>query len=180
MYIIQLEEGIYLRAFRDFDEDAPSTQEIKHAEMHLFHSRAVGRLAAIRKLYPNLVFENANIMWYDGDSGELSDTNVNAVKITWQERELISYFMNRTYEELELDFNTLMVIVEKIEEIDDSCYWVNINGMQCDISMAVNHNIPEDNFKIANFNSENSKSKLESVCKAVLEFINWHNRSKQS
>lgn len=76
----------------------------------------------------------------------------------------------------------LMPVVEKIEEIHDSnpIVYVVINGYGCEISYMVNHNWPEDRDVIVDMGYPEAQSKIESVWKAVVKFIEKHNEYTSS
>ena len=71
----------------------------------------------------------------------------------------------------------LMPVIEKIENIDNgSCViFVEIINSSCCISHMINHNWPNDKAIISEYNLSNSKSKLEAVYNAIVDFITWYN-----
>lgn len=76
----------------------------------------------------------------------------------------------------------LMPVVEKIEQIGEDLpiVYVVINGYGCEISYMINHNWPEDRDVIADVGYPEAQSKIESVWKAVVKFIEKHNEYSSS
>lgn len=116
--------------------------------------------------------------------------------MTLEEAKLVDKFMGEDYscsfDEYTNydDWNNLMQVVEKIEEVSfDSIesdyvpytknpFTVNFNYMYAKITV-------DNDFKLENihkagivFNEYNEESKLIACQKAILEFINWYNNQK--
>lgn len=101
----------------------------------------------------------------------MKDIQAGAVTATEEERILVSQFMDLDYP-IEIDWNRLMPVVEKIEnkgykfDIIGSYHMgrrhkIRINGVgKGDASIEIN---------------DEGKTKIEAVCIAVVQFIQWHN-----
>lgn len=88
---------------------------------------------------------------------------IQLIKISEEERQLLSTFYGEDLGN-EIDFNRLMPVVEKIEAIDNDDLIIEIRFRLCHIEY--------DEFGIRNFVGE---TKIQSVYKAVVEFIKWYN-----
>lgn len=71
------------------------------------------------------------------------------------------------------DWNWLMLVVEKIEEIEDkngyNIFWVKIDGVCCEIQQADSLDIIVE---------ADCETKIESVFLACVKFIKWYNQNK--
>lgn len=74
----------------------------------------------------------------------------------------------------DVSWDWLMPVVEKIEDLE-GIYFVELIGRHCCISTMINHNWPEDKSIISEYDSFNTKSKLEATYKAVVDFIIAYN-----
>ncbi len=77
-----------------------------------------------------------------------------------------------------LSYDWIMPVIEKIDEgFKDTLVFTEIIGNSCEISLMINHNWPEDKDTLAKYNLSNtpSKTKIESIYLAVVEYINWYN-----
>jgi hypothetical protein len=78
-----------------------------------------------------------------------------------------------SYKRYDLDWNSIMPVVEKIEDSYKLCF-LNISGKECNIIIHSEDGINEPLFEWC----ENNSSKIDAVWIVVIEFIKWHN-SKQ-
>ena len=103
---------------------------------------------------------------------------IQKLKISEGNRILISSFMNEEYP-IEIDFNLLIPVVEKIESLSHPKYKdrfrVKIIDKGCQIDIGTNTQGVEGTF--FKYNSlENGK--LISTYEIILQFIKWYNENK--
>ena len=93
--------------------------------------------------------------------------DVSKIKITEQDRILVSKFMGEDYPE-EIDFNWLMPMIEKIESLD--------NVYQVQLNIGSNVTISSD----AENDFVNYGNGILPAWETVVEFIQWYNNQKDS
>lgn len=77
-----------------------------------------------------------------------------------------------------LSWSLLMPVVEKIEGMGAMLeYWVEMCGVRCTIYEIDNFH-SNNRTLITEFNSEDSRSKIENVWFAIVEFLKWHKKNR--
>ena len=102
---------------------------------------------------------------------------IQRIIISEEESKLVSDFCGE-YIGLEIDFNRLMPVVEKIEATENKegfcSYAVDIESLECtikDYGKADSH----ESF----ISYQEGESKILCVYEAIIEFINFHNKNKE-
>jgi len=79
----------------------------------------------------------------------------------------------------ELEFHTnwewIMKVFDKIEEVHDNEYFVEICGCRVEISYMINHNWPHDKGVVCEFHSKHSHDKKTNAYSAIVSFVNYYN-----
>jgi hypothetical protein len=95
---------------------------------------------------------------------------IQTIKVSEDDRTIVSLFMNEEYP-INIDFNWLMPVVDKIESLGFNTHIVNIkSGKKC-----LMHIYNFDGFSV----SETGKNKIKIVYTNVVKFIKWYNENKE-